>query len=174
MGRKLADEQVQHVKGTVRRTRAEVAFTASLLWLCLLGASAPGATGKDARWFLVGTFADPGGEGWEQILLDTVSLKPADGLWTITQQDLFSSAQKTEAGASFTSELDVYAYDCRANRAAVVSYKRYEHKELSGGVVDEMHNTSPREYKWLDPAPGSALEAARRVVCGLAGKRPTN
>jgi hypothetical protein len=90
------------------------------------------------------------------------------GFWTARQKILFSSPQQTTKGASFRSQLDVYAYDCARNRTAHVSYLRYEGADLTGSVVDKMEHSSPSDYEWITPTTGSVLEAARKLVCGLA------
>jgi len=65
----------------------------------------------------------------------------------------------------------VYAYDCKGDRAALVSYARYEGENLTGTVVDKLERSSPNEYEWATPAAGSVLDAAKRVVCGFVAMR---
>lgn len=91
--------------------------------------------------------------------------------WTARQKTLFSTPQQTSAGTSFRSELDVYAYDCTANRTALVSYTRYDGEGLTGAVVDKMEHSSAAEYQWVTPTAGTVLESARKLVCGLAAMR---
>ena len=121
-----------------------------------------------SKWPSIGTFAVPSG-GTAIILLDVASMTRHGGVWTARQKTLFSSPQKTAAGLSFRSELDMYAYDCAADRTALVSYTRYEGADVSGTVVEKKEPSSAGEYDWTNPAAGSVLEGARKLVCGLAG-----
>ena len=71
-----------------------------------------------SKWPSIGTFAVPSG-GTAIILLDVASMTRHGGVWTARQKTLFSSPQKTAAGLSFRSELELYAYDCAADRTAL-------------------------------------------------------
>ena len=142
-------------------------FAVFLLWLLLI------ATATDAaeKWPSIGTFALPDG-GTATVFVDGGNgLSRHGDFWTDRQKTLYSSAQKTSTGASFRSELDVYAYDCRGNRTALVSYSRYEGENLAGSVVDKLEHASPSDYEWRTPPSGSVLERASKIVCGLVAIR---
>jgi len=127
-------------------------------------------TAADAaeKWPSIGTFAMPDG-GTATVFVDGGhGLTRHGDIWTDRQKTLFTSPQKTAKGASFRSELAVYAYDCRANRTALVSYTRYEGEDLAGSVVDKLERSSPSDYEWITPTNGSVLERASKIVCGLA------
>jgi hypothetical protein len=141
--------------------------TVSLFLLLIFAA----ATDAAQKWPSIGTFAMPGG-GTATVFVDAGNGLGRHGdFWTARQKTLFSSPQKTPKDASFRSELDVYAYDCIGNRTALVSYTRYEGEDLAGSVVDKMEHSSPSDYEWTTPTSGSVLEAARKIVCGLAAMR---
>jgi hypothetical protein len=141
----------------------------AILFLSVL--AGPPAADAAQKWPSIGTFVMPGGG------TATVFVDGGDGLtrhgdvWTARQKTLFSSPQPTATGTSFRSELDVYAYDCAGNRSALVSSARYEGENLAGTVVQKTERSSPGEYEWITPTTGSVLDAARKVVCGLAAMR---
>jgi hypothetical protein len=87
--------------------------------------------------------------------------------WTARQKTLFTLPQKAAGGASFRSELDVYAYDCKGSRNALVSYMRYDGENLAGTVVDKLERSSPNQYEWISPTPRSVLEASSKIVCSF-------
>jgi hypothetical protein len=129
------------------------------------------AAGAAEKWPSIGTFALPDG-GTAAVFVDGGNgLSRHGDFWTDRQKTLYSSPQKTSAGASFRSELDVYAYDCRANRTALVSYSRYEGENLAGAVVDKLEHASANDYEWSTPTSGSVLERASKIVCGLVAMR---
>lgn len=88
--------------------------------------------------------------------------------WTAMQKTLFTAPQKTASGGSFRSELDEYAYDCKGNRTALVSYTRYEGENLAGTIMDTLQPSSPSDYKWATTTTGSVLAVASKMVCGFA------
>jgi hypothetical protein len=61
----------------------------------------------------------------------------------------------------------VYAYDCQGNRAALVSYTRFEGENHSESVVDKMERSSVSDYEWSTPTSGSVLARASKIVCEL-------
>jgi hypothetical protein len=123
------------------------------------------------KWPSIGTFAMPDG-GRATVFVDGGNgLSRHGDYWTARQKTLFTSPQKTAAGASFRSELDVYAYDCAGNRTALVSYMRYDGQDLTGSVVDKLERASPSDYEWVNPTSGSVLDAAKKIVCGLIALR---
>jgi hypothetical protein len=130
----------------------------TLVWLSAFAAAALAAQ----KWPSIGTFAIPDG--------GTAATRHGD-YWTARQKTLFSAAQRSASGASFRSELDVYAYDCQGNRTALVSYTRYEGENLAGALMDKMERSSPSEYEWVTPASGGVLEAAKKIVCSFAAMR---
>jgi len=139
----------------------------SLLWILVIASFADAAE----KWPSIGTFSIPDG-GTATVFVDGGNgLSRHGDFWTDKQKTLYSSPQKTATGASFRSELDVYAYDCRANRTALVSYVRYEGENLAGSVVDKLEHSSASDYDWSTPTPGSVLERASKIVCGLVAIR---
>jgi hypothetical protein len=120
------------------------------------------------KWPSIGKFVVPSG-GTATILLDTASLTRNGDVWTARQKTLYSAAQKTAAGLSFQSELDMYAYDCAVNRTALVTYTRYEGADINGTVVEKKEASSAGQYDWTSPSAGSVLEGSRKMVCALAG-----
>jgi hypothetical protein len=139
----------------------------TLVWLSAFAAAALAAQ----KWPSIGTFAIPDG-GTAAVFVDTGNGLTRHGdYWTARQKTLFSAAQRSASGASFRSELDVYAYDCQGNRTALVSYTRYEGENLAGALMDKMERSSPSEYEWVTPASGGVLEAAKKIVCSFAAMR---
>jgi len=139
----------------------------SLLWVLGIASAADAAE----KWPSIGTFGMPDG-GTATVFVDGGNGLSRHGeFWTDRQKTLYSSPQKTATGALFRSELDVYAYDCRANRTALVSYARYEGGNLAGAVVDKLEHSSVSDYEWVTPTSGSVLERASKIVCGLVTMR---
>jgi hypothetical protein len=146
-----------------RRSIALLVF----LWV-LAGASAGYAAQK---WPSIGTFAMPDG-GTATVFVDGGNgLTRHTDFWTARQKTLFTLPQKAATGASFRSELDVYAYDCKGNRTALVSYIRYDGENLAGSVVDKLERSFANEYEWISPTAGSVLDAAGKVICSLIAFR---
>jgi hypothetical protein len=139
--------------------------------LVCLSCFAIAAVAAKEKWPSIGTFTVPDG-GTATVFVDAGNGMTRHGdYWTARQKTLFSAPQKSASGASFRSELDVYAYDCQGNRTALVSYSRYEGENLAGTVVDKLERTSPSDYEWVTPTTGGVLEAAKKIVCGLAAMR---
>jgi hypothetical protein len=123
------------------------------------------------KWPSIGTFAMPDGGTATVFVEGRNGLTRHGDFWTAKQKTLYSSPQKASNGTAYRSELDVYAYDCTGNRAALVGYTRYEGADLAGAVVDKMERASPSEYEWVAPTNGSVLETGKKIVCGLAAMR---
>jgi hypothetical protein len=146
----------------VRRPMREIAV-APVLLLALAT-----TTVAAQKWPSIGTFAMPDGG------TATVFMEFGNGLtrhrdyWTAKQKTLFSAPQKTASGDSYRSELDEYAYDCKGNRTALVSYTRYEGENLAGTIVDKLEPSTPSDYKWATTNTGSVLAVASKFVCGFA------
>ena len=152
----------EHEKAAIMRKTAVLLLSVSAF------ASAADAAQK---WPSIGTFAMPGG-GTATVFVDGGNGLTRHGdFWTARQKTLFSSPQRTSTGASFRSELDVYAYDCTVSRTALVSYTRYDGENLAGTVVEKLEHSSPSEYEWTTPTTGSVLERSRQIVCSLAALR---
>jgi len=138
-----------------------------LLLLCALISAVAARATPMSKWPTIGTFATSDG-GRATIFLDTHSITRHDHFWTARLRTLFTIDQKTDGGGSFRSEMDVYAYDCREARAALVSSVRYRSDDVTGAVVAEIKHSAPSEYQWSSTAPGSAMDVARRITCDLA------
>src|SRR6478735_7747996 len=92
----------------------------SLLLLCALISAVAARATPMSKWPTIGTFATPDG-GRATVFLDTHSITRHGDFWTARLRTLFTIDQKNDGGESFRSEMDVYAYDCREARAALVS-----------------------------------------------------
>jgi hypothetical protein len=131
-------------------------------------ATTPVAAQKWQKWPSIGTFAMPDG-GTATVFVDLGNglTRHAD-YWTAKQKTLFTAPQKAASGGSFRSESDEYAYDCKGNRTALVSYTRYEGETLAGTIVDKLEPSSPSDYKWATTTTGSVLAVASKMVCSFA------
>src|SRR2546429_6486970 len=151
--------------GLMRRT--------GLLVLACAAVCAASAAGAAAEWQPIGE-ADSSNGGKMQILIDSASIKERHGVLTVWEKLLFSVPQHdNRQGKPYSSELEMWALDCKEERAALVSSAKYGGVNQNGAVTETMERT-PGQYQWIEAGAGALIErlikVARAPAPGLTKK----
>jgi hypothetical protein len=101
-------------------------------------------------------------------LVDVDSIKRRDGQLTAWSKIKYSSPEKDRLNSSpYSSELQLYAYDCDGERYTILSITEFSGPDANGAPVGLPHEQQPR-FRWWHVTPGTSGGDVLKFVCGVA------
>lgn len=82
-------------------------------------------------------------------------------MWTMKD---FSQVQNQAADTYMSSKV-MYAFDCKQETAAIISFSRHT-ESMGGGIAVYSHTVKEKDWNWNPIAPGSVDEGSWKIACG--------
>ena len=98
------------------------------------------------------------------VYIDSTTVRRTGNLARMWQLRNYRTAQKSDDGRSYLSEVIQSEYDCIQEKQHLIAYTEYLGKMGTGGVV----NVGNRATEWAPVVPGSVGEALWKVACASA------
>lgn len=122
-----------------------------------------------ADWRLLGESGPAGNT--ITTLVDVSSIKHREDLLTAWEKKLYAVPQKNSSnGRLFRSDLELWAFDCKDERVAIISFTDYEGEDIGGAAVSSVEMPLS-QLVWSFVSPGSVFEGGLKLVCGIAGRK---
>jgi hypothetical protein len=138
-------------------------------FLTVLTALAAASTAQAANWMLVAV-ADIASGVTMTTAVDTESIRRREGHLSAWSKLSYTSPQKDlKNGEAYSSEMQLYAYDCDAEKYTLLSATEYSGSDADGAAVGVQYEQQ-QPLKWFHPSPGSTGGDVLKFVCGVAAK----
>jgi hypothetical protein len=98
-------------------------------------------------------------------MLDVNSIKNRNGTLTAWLRVSYSSDQTGVPGETYRSSLQLWAFDCRGERRALMQATGYDGPDATGKAVATHIFTLDSNNSWQHVEPNSVGEASLKLVC---------
>jgi hypothetical protein len=95
--------------------------------------------------------------------LDVSSIRVRQGFQSAWLRKSYSAPQIYPSSAPYLSSEQLWLYDCKEERIAILTSNDFSGENGTGTMVDHRPRTT---LDWLDVAPESILESMFSLVCG--------